>query len=108
MEPLLISQLVRTNMEARSLKALERAQTEHALTPAQAELLLPNYRGLRRFEGILRRWSYEGESEFPEDPAPQYRVAVRCGFSNTEAFFKAVAIYRDAIRTVYSEFFPAN
>ena len=46
-----------------------------------ADKLLDAYRHLRRVEGILRRWSYEGEIVLPDDPAPYYRVSVRCGFA---------------------------
>ena len=46
----------------------------------EADKLIENYRQLRRVEGILRRWSYEGETVLPDDPAPYYRVSVRCGF----------------------------
>ena len=92
--------------EPHSLRALERAQQQKALPEPEATLLLDNYRKLRRIEGILRRWSYEGESEFPAEPEPQYRVAVRCGFANAEAFFKAVSEYRAAIRSVYAKVIP--
>jgi glutamate-ammonia-ligase adenylyltransferase len=87
--------------EPNTLRALERARTEAVLP--DADRLLENYRKLRRIEGILRRWSYEGETELPDDPAPMYRVAVRCGFSRAEEFLKAVAGYRQNIRTVYEQ-----
>ena len=70
-----------------------------------AEKLLENYRQLRRVEGILRRWSYEGETVLPDDPAPYYRVSVRCGFSTPEAFRAAMGHWRGAIRQVYGRFF---
>jgi glutamine synthetase adenylyltransferase len=70
--------------------------------------LLENYCRLRRVEGILRRWSYEGETVLPDDPAPYYRVSVRCGFSTPEAFRAALAQWRQGIREVYNEvFLPA-
>ena len=59
-----------------------------------AEKLLEPYRQLRRVEGILRRWSYEGEVVLPDDPAPDYRVSVRCGFATTEEFWNALAKWR--------------
>ncbi len=65
-------------------------------------MLIDNYRNLRRVEGILRRWSYQGETVLPDDPAPLYRVAVRCGFTTADAFMKAVGGYRAAIRKVYA------
>jgi glutamate-ammonia-ligase adenylyltransferase len=89
--------------EANTLNALERGRQSGVL--ANAEELIRNYRQLRRMEGILRRWSYEGETVLPEDPAPYYRVAIRCGFQGPEAFRQAVADCRSEIRQVYSEFF---
>ena len=50
----------------------------------------------------LRRWSFEGEAVLPEDPAAQYRVAVRCGFGDAEDFRKRVGEWRAAIRGVYT------
>ena len=63
---------------------------------------------MRRVEGILRRWSYEGETVLPDDPAPYYRVSVRCGFSSSEEFGKALAKWRKAIREVYGKVFHAK
>lgn len=91
--------------EANTLRALERIRAEKVLSPDHAESLISNYRQLRRIEGILRRWSYEGETELPDDPAPLYRVSVRCGFKNAEEFMQAVKKYRQAIRAVYSGVF---
>jgi glutamine synthetase adenylyltransferase len=56
-------------------------------------------------EGILRRWSYEGETVLPDDPAPYYRVSVRCGFAMPQAFREALAQWRKAIREVYARVF---
>jgi [glutamine synthetase] adenylyltransferase / [glutamine synthetase]-adenylyl-L-tyrosine phosphorylase len=92
--------------EAHTLRALERAREAKVLP--DADKLLENYRKLRRVEGILRRWSYEGETVLPDDPAPYYRVSVRCGFPTPEAFRKAMAQWRAAIREVYREFFRAG
>lgn len=89
--------------EANTLRALERARAESLL--AGADKLIENYRRLRRVEGILRRWSYEGETVLPDDPAPYYRVSVRCGFSTPEAFREALASWRAAIRAVYQNVF---
>jgi glutamate-ammonia-ligase adenylyltransferase len=79
-------------------------------TPNRAEFerLLDNYRRLRHVEGILRRWSYEGETVLPDDPAPYYRVSVRCGFASPEAFRTALAKWRTAIRDVYDKVFQAG
>jgi len=60
---------------------------------------------LRRVEGILRRWSYEGETVLPDDAAPYYRVSVRCGFPSPGEFGKALAKWRKAIREVYEKEF---
>jgi len=87
--------------EPNTLRALERARDTGALPPELANQLIDNYRHLRRIEGILRRWSFEGETELPIDPAPFYRVSVRCGFASPDEFRQAVAGYRRAIRQVY-------
>jgi [glutamine synthetase] adenylyltransferase / [glutamine synthetase]-adenylyl-L-tyrosine phosphorylase len=92
--------------EANTLRALERARTAGALR--EADKLIVNYRHLRRLEGILRRWSYEGETVLPDDPAPYYRVSVRCGFPTPEAFREALAGWRRAIREVYLSVFGAS
>jgi glutamate-ammonia-ligase adenylyltransferase len=85
--------------EANTLRALERGR-ETGVLPDAAKLI-ENYRRLRRVEGILRRWSYEGETVLPDDPAPYYRVSVRCGFETPEAFREALRSWRRAIREVY-------
>jgi glutamate-ammonia-ligase adenylyltransferase len=92
--------------EANTLRALERAREAGALP--DAEKLLENYRKLRRVEGILRRWSYEGETVLPDDPAPYYRVSVRCGFATPEEFGNALAKWRKAIREVYAKVFKTD
>jgi glutamate-ammonia-ligase adenylyltransferase len=91
--------------EPNTLAALERARAEGVLPAESAAPLIEHYRRLRRVEGILRRWSYEGEAELPDDPAPQYRVAVRCGFATAEDFLAAVARYRRGIRAAYAQYF---
>jgi len=85
-----------------TLEALALARDQGALEAGAAQSLIDNYRRLRRVEGILRRWSYAGETELPDDPAPQYRVAVRCGFTNAGDFLTAVSRYRQNIRRVYA------
>lgn len=87
--------------EPNTLQALVRAKEEGLLPKDEAVALIENYRRLRRVEGVLRRWSYEGETELPADPAPRYRVAIRCGFTNIEDFDQAVDRYRENIRRVY-------
>jgi [glutamine synthetase] adenylyltransferase / [glutamine synthetase]-adenylyl-L-tyrosine phosphorylase len=89
--------------EANTLRALERGRDAKVLP--RADQLIENYRQLRRVEGILRRWSYEGETVLPDDPAPYYRVSVRCGFASPDAFRKAVAGWRKQIREIYSKVF---
>jgi len=89
--------------EANTLRALQRARAEGLLP--DADKLIENYRRLRRVEGILRRWSYEGEIMLPEDPAPYYRVSVRCGFQTPEAFRVVLASWRAAIRQAYLRHF---
>lgn len=89
--------------EPNTLRALVRARDSAALPGADAEALLDNYRRLRRVETVLRRWSYEGEVLLPEDPAPMYRVALRCGFRDAAAFQRAVEGYRRVLRRVYAK-----
>jgi glutamate-ammonia-ligase adenylyltransferase len=91
--------------EANTLRALERGR-EAGVLP-EADKLIASYRELRRVEGILRRWSYEGETVLPDEPAAYYRVAVRCGFATPEAFREALAKWRKAIREVYAKVFGA-
>jgi glutamate-ammonia-ligase adenylyltransferase len=93
--------------EANTLRALERAKNEGALAGSDAESLIANYRELRRVEIILRRWSYEGETVLPTDPAPMYRVSVRCGYNSSVDFMKALSGWRKAIREVYVSVFGA-
>jgi glutamate-ammonia-ligase adenylyltransferase len=93
--------------EPNTQRALERARECGVLPAADADPLIENYRKLRRIEGILRRWSYEGEVVLPTDPAPLYRVSIRCGFPEAEGFMKAVGECRAAIRDVYRRVFPA-
>ena len=89
--------------QANTLRALERGRSASVLP--EAEKLIANYRRLRRLEGILRRWSYEGETVLPDDPAPFYRVSVRCGFPSPDTFRQAIASWRRAIRQVYASVF---
>jgi [glutamine synthetase] adenylyltransferase / [glutamine synthetase]-adenylyl-L-tyrosine phosphorylase len=94
--------------EPNTLRALQRAQAEAALPPDDAQPLIDNYRNLQCLEGILRRWSFAGESVLPVDSAPQYRVAVRCGYPDAESFFRALAGWRAAIRKVYLKFLDSK
>jgi glutamate-ammonia-ligase adenylyltransferase len=89
--------------EPNTLRALKRAQeAKAAVGPDAVQDLISNYRQLRRIEGILRRWSFVGETELPDDPAALYRVAIRCGFPDAESFLTAVNAHRAAIRRIYS------
>jgi [glutamine synthetase] adenylyltransferase / [glutamine synthetase]-adenylyl-L-tyrosine phosphorylase len=92
--------------EANTLKALHRAEAAGKL-PRPKELI-KDYRFLRRVEGILRRWSYEGETVLPDDSAPFARVSIRCGFESPKAFQNALATSRKRIRSVYSVLFPTG
>ena len=91
--------------EPNTLRALKRARDANVLPDADA--LIENYRRLRRVEGILRRWSYEGETVLPDDRAPYCRVSVRCGFATPQAFGQALADWRHAIRKIYEKVFNA-
>jgi glutamate-ammonia-ligase adenylyltransferase len=93
--------------EPNTLVALQRIRGDKVLPAADADKLLDNYRQLRRLESILRRWSFEGEAVLPTDPAPYYRVSVRCGFDSPEAFRDALARWRKAIREIYLKIFSA-
>jgi len=89
--------------EANTLRALEGGRDAGVLP--DADKLIENYRQLRRLEGILRRWSYEGEIVLPNEPEPFYRVSVRCGFATPEDFRKALALWRKSIREAYQKVF---
>jgi glutamate-ammonia-ligase adenylyltransferase len=89
--------------EANTMRALERGRDTGVLS--EAAKLIENYRQLRRLEGILRRWSYEGETVLPDEPEPYYRVSVRCGFGTPEEFQEALAGWRKAVREVYQRVF---
>jgi glutamine synthetase adenylyltransferase len=91
--------------EANTVAVLERARDSGTMNRDDATRLIDNYGQLRRVEAILRRWSYEGETTLPAEPAPFFRVSVRCGFPTPEAFRDAVLVYRKAIREVYRQFF---
>jgi glutamate-ammonia-ligase adenylyltransferase len=92
--------------EPHTLRALERGRDAGVLPDAIA--LIANYRQLRRVEGILRRWSYEGETLLPDEPEPYYRVAVRCGFNTAEKFYAALAGWRQGVRNGYERVLPGQ
>jgi glutamate-ammonia-ligase adenylyltransferase len=94
--------------EPNTLTAIDRAQREKKLPAASAQTLAENYRKLIQIERILRRWSFEPETILPDDPAPFYRVAVRCGFKEADHFAIAVVGYRAAIRKAYTSYFGAE
>jgi glutamate-ammonia-ligase adenylyltransferase len=89
--------------EPNTLRALEDARDAGALKPGDADKLIEGYRRLRRVEGILRRWSFEGETVLPDEDAPYYRVSIRCGFGSAKDFRVAVANWRRDIRVVYNK-----
>jgi [glutamine synthetase] adenylyltransferase / [glutamine synthetase]-adenylyl-L-tyrosine phosphorylase len=91
--------------EPNTLNALRRARDAGVLAPADGAPLLAEYGQLRRIESILRRWSFEGETLLPDDPAAYHRVAVRCGFPSSAEFARAVAWIRETIRSVYNRHF---
>lgn len=94
--------------EPNTLASLLQARDVGALTPSEATALIENFRRLRRMESILRRWSFEGEAVLPDDPAPQYRVAVRCGYANAPAFLADLARWRAAVRHITAERLPLS
>jgi glutamine synthetase adenylyltransferase len=75
------------------------------LPSADGQLLLQNYARLRRIEGILRLWSFEPETELPNEDAPLHRVAVRCGFDSAADFMNEVKQIRASIRAVFQTVF---
>jgi glutamate-ammonia-ligase adenylyltransferase len=89
--------------EANTLAALERPKDGGSRE--WLDELIRAYRQLRRVEGILRRWSYEGETVLPDEPAPFYRVSIRCGFGGPDDFRVALAGWRHKIRQGYLSFF---
>jgi glutamate-ammonia-ligase adenylyltransferase len=89
--------------EANTLAALERARAAGALAGREAGKLLESYRQLRRVEGILRRWSFEGEILLPDEPEAFQRVAVRCGFDSAVKFRTAMAGWRRHVRAAYNK-----
>jgi glutamine synthetase adenylyltransferase len=82
--------LARGWQEANTMKALRRGGEAGAWPAADAGALLKSYGQLRRMEGILRRWSFEGETLLPDDEPAQHRVAVRCGFAGARRFHAAL------------------
>jgi glutamate-ammonia-ligase adenylyltransferase len=92
-------------LEPNTLQALRRAAREGLLSSADGQSLLQNYARLRRIEGILRLWSFEPETELPDEDAPLYRVAVRCGFESAAEFINEVKQIRAAIRAVFETVF---
>ncbi len=88
--------------EANTLRGLIRARDSGALPLEAAARLIENYRGLRRVEGILRRWSFAGETVLPEEEEPFRRVSIRCGYAAPEEFRRALAKQREAIHRVYN------
>ena len=88
------------------MRALERGRDVGVLPDGGK--LIENYRQVRRLEGILRRWSYEGETVLPDEPEPFYRVSVRCGFGVSEEFREALGKWRTAIREVYEKVFTGT
>jgi glutamate-ammonia-ligase adenylyltransferase len=100
--------LAHATREPNSLRALERIRDHRWLPEDTVTDLIGHYRSLLRVEGILRRWSFVGEAVLPQDPAPLYRVAVRCGFRSADAFLAAVADHRQAIRRAYARVFDTT
>ncbi len=97
--------LARGWQEANTMKALRRGVEAGAWPAADGAALLTSYGQLRRMEGILRRWSFQGETLLPEDEAAQYRVAMRCGFGGAAELMRAVGEARGVLRAVYARHF---
>jgi len=97
--------LAHGRLEPNTRRALERARETGAIHRASADRLLQHYGNLLRIECVLRRWSFVGEAMLPEDPAAMYRVAVRCGYHDSEEFLRAVAEHRSVLREEYDRLF---
>lgn len=91
--------------EPNTLLAVARATERGVMTKRSGNTLAEKYRKLMQIERILRRWSFQPESVLPVDPAPFYRVAVRCGYKTSAAFEKAVHEIREEIRAEYLKVF---
>lgn len=89
--------------EPNTANALRHALENGALPQEDGKVLLENYQHIHRIECILRRWSFEGEVLLPDDPAPLYRVAIRCGYPDAETFMRFVSEVRAKIRSVYKK-----
>lgn len=87
--------------EPNTLRTLERIREANLWDAQETDTLIDRYRQLRRIEGILRRWSFVGETLLPDDPAPLHRVSVRCGFGGADELMNAVGEYRSQIRISY-------
>ncbi|HVY68958.1 MAG TPA: hypothetical protein VHH73_03475, partial [Verrucomicrobiae bacterium] len=92
--------------EPNTLGALNRARDESRIPRRDADELIESYCKLRIVESILRRWSFEGEAELPSDPAPLYRVAVRCGYPGAESFLAETTAARTKIRGIFTQMLP--
>jgi glutamate-ammonia-ligase adenylyltransferase len=88
-----------------TLQALCRGREAGLPSAAAGDALLENYGKLRRIEGILRRWSFEGETLLPAEEAAFQRVAVRCGYAGGAEFAQAVGGIRSGIRAAYLKYF---
>ncbi len=91
--------------EPNTLRALQAAREKKWLARTIADPLAENYRFLRRVEGILRRWSFVGESVLPGDIASQKRVAIRCGFEDAESFLREMDGCRLKMRAAFEGYF---
>lgn len=92
--------------EPNTLRSLQQAAASGALAPNDAACLIENFRRLRHMESILRRWSFEGETVLPDDPAALLRVATRCGYPAPEPFLADLARWRSEIRAIYHRHLP--
>jgi glutamate-ammonia-ligase adenylyltransferase len=91
--------------EANTLAALKRGAALGLISQSDGNRLVDNYKKLRRIEGILRLWSFQGETVLPDEAAPLHRVAVRCGYAGPGEFMASVGGIRQAIRGVYARYF---
>ncbi len=91
--------------EPNTEKALLRGKDEKVLPPDHISRLLTGYYRLQNVERILRRWSYQSESELPKDEAPLERVSWRCGFERSAQFLKSFASWKEDLRSVFDFYF---
>jgi glutamate-ammonia-ligase adenylyltransferase len=92
--------------EPNTARALIRAENDGSIPVELCSPLRTGYKKLRNVERILRRWSFQAETELPADLEAQTRVSRRCGMETAEAFLADLAETRKSIRAAYNQLMP--